>query len=339
MSLLTIFIPTYNRSSLLDECLRIIYDELMALDTALQNQVEIVVSNNCSTDNTEEVVRNYQRLLPSVRYNYNEANLGADANIGLALKFSNYKYLWIIGDDDHIEKGALKTLLLELEKAYPSVILNYSVWDAKMMKKVRSKKFKISNDLYINHDEIMKMFGPHLGFISMLIIDKNLLKIGFKECENTSLITPGWPLLAGVYAALRHTDDKSIFIHKVMIRNRSGNSHLSNWDEIFVDGFWQIFSENGGLNYSKRDLSLARALVVKDFIFWRIVYQLYLEKNSEKSLRYANLYPKFGDTAVFWTRVFPLLVLGGSWPIKFIIKYLLPLYYYLKQKKDGQNEN
>lgn len=333
MPLLTIYIPTYNRCSLLDECLRIIYDELITLDVKLKNQVEIIVSNNCSTDNTEKVVRNYQKLLHSIRYNYNETNLGAEANIELALKFAKYRYLWILGDDDHVEKGALKNLLLELDKAYPSIILNYSVWDAKMMTKVRSKKFKINNDLYLNQNEIMKIFGPHLGFISMLIIDKNLLATGFKECENTPLIAPGWPLLAGVYSALLHTDERSIFLHQPMIRNRSGNSYLSNWNEIFVDGFWQIFSENGGLNYSKRYLRSARALVVKDFIFWRVVNQLYLQKTPEQSLKYANLYPKFGDTTIFWTRLFPLLVLGGIGPIKFIVKHFLPLYYHIKQKR------
>jgi len=333
MSLLTIFIPTYNRCNLLAESLSIIFDEWNSLESDLKSKIEIVISNNCSDDDTEEVVKKYQEICPIIKYNLNKFNLGAEENIELGVQFAKHKYLWILGDDDHIERGGLKLITNELIKDFPCIILNYSVWDAKMEKKTKSKKFNINKDLNLKQDNVMKVFGPHLGFISMLVIDIELLKLGFKECKNTPLITPGWPLLASVYCGLKHTTSCSKFLHKPILRNRSGNSHLPNWDESFVYGFWHIFSEHGGLKYPKSDLRAARAIVVKDFIFWRIIYQFFLTASDEKTLHFTELRVKFGDTAIFWVRAFPVLLIGRTWPVALAVKNLLPLYYYLKQKR------
>jgi len=331
VSLLTIFIPTYNRCNLLDDSLSIIVDEWNGLDSDLKSKIEIVISNNCSNDDTEEVVKKYQEICPIIKYNLNKLNLGAEANIELGVQFTSHRYLWILGDDDHLERGALKVITNELIKDFPCIILNYSVWDAKMEKKRKRKKFNINKDRNLSSDGVMKVFGPHLGFISMSVIDIEVLKLGFGKCQNTPLITPGWPLLAGVYCGLKHTKSCSKFLHMPILRNRSGNTHLTNWDEIFVDGFWRIFSEHGGLKYRRSDLRAARALVVKDFIFWRIIYQIFLAPFDEKTLRYTELRLKFGDTAMFWVMVFPLLFIGRTWPIALIVKTVLPLYYHLKQ--------
>jgi len=66
---LSICIPTYNRAAFLGE----------ALDSVIRqatDEVEIVVSDNASTDNTEALVREYQARFPRIRYHKNPGKSG-----------------------------------------------------------------------------------------------------------------------------------------------------------------------------------------------------------------------------------------------------------------------
>lgn len=77
--LLTIAIPTYNRAELLDK-------QLAWLDHAIKGfeyECEILVSDNCSTDNTQEVIKKWQQNLHNFNFQINKhpENLGVMRNI------------------------------------------------------------------------------------------------------------------------------------------------------------------------------------------------------------------------------------------------------------------
>ena len=68
--LLSICIPTYNRSEYLDICIA----SIVSQKDFLSEDVELVISDNASTDNTEEVVRKYQEQYKNIFYSRNEVN-------------------------------------------------------------------------------------------------------------------------------------------------------------------------------------------------------------------------------------------------------------------------
>ena len=69
--LLSICIPTYNRAEYLDKSL---YSIISQKDFS-SNDVELVISDNASTDNTEEIVRKYQKLYSNILYFKNSINI------------------------------------------------------------------------------------------------------------------------------------------------------------------------------------------------------------------------------------------------------------------------
>lgn len=103
--LLSICIPTYNRAEILDGTL-----EHLLADPALDERVEIIVSDNCSTDNTLEIVKKYAR----VKYFRNETNV-YDANYILILKRAQGQYLKLFNDTLRLKVGKLKKMLDVLE--------------------------------------------------------------------------------------------------------------------------------------------------------------------------------------------------------------------------------
>lgn len=72
--ILSICIPTYNRGWALDFSLKAIENELKTID---YKDIEFIVSDNCSIDNTKGVVEKYIQAGIPIIYIRNEKNLGA----------------------------------------------------------------------------------------------------------------------------------------------------------------------------------------------------------------------------------------------------------------------
>lgn len=104
--LLSICIPTYNRADTLEQSLKHLVE-----NSEIDDRVEIIVSDNCSTDNTKEVVSRF----PRVKYYCNETNI-KDYNFSKALSYGNGLYLKLLNDTTYFSEGAISKMLLMIEK-------------------------------------------------------------------------------------------------------------------------------------------------------------------------------------------------------------------------------
>jgi len=104
--LLTIAIPTYNRSRYLARLL----DSLVP---QLENEprVELLISDNASPDQTPALLEEYGRRGLIFRNIRNQINIGPDANFAQCFAEASGKYVWIVGDDDVIVSGGLAVIL------------------------------------------------------------------------------------------------------------------------------------------------------------------------------------------------------------------------------------
>lgn len=97
--LLSIGIPTYNGCDSLKKNLENIIKILK--EFKLEEKINIVVSDNCSTDQTESVCRVYGNL-DNFFYFKNNENIGYDRNVDNVINKSNSDYVWLLSDDDTI---------------------------------------------------------------------------------------------------------------------------------------------------------------------------------------------------------------------------------------------
>lgn len=119
--LLSVCIPTYNGESHLSLCL-----ETLIRAVNNRNDVEIIVSDNCSIDNTHEILERF-KLNNRIHVHTNQNNLGFNGNIKLIIdELSKGKYTWIIGDDDIVDFDSID-ILCELlsEKDVDFICINY----------------------------------------------------------------------------------------------------------------------------------------------------------------------------------------------------------------------
>jgi len=107
MTELSICIPTYNRDGNLINFLNSIYISSLELDFKFQ----VCVSDNCSTDNTQEVVSKAQSLM-DIKYHKNSKNLGRVRNYLNVVNMAEGEFIWLIGDDDLLMPDAIKEINL-----------------------------------------------------------------------------------------------------------------------------------------------------------------------------------------------------------------------------------
>ena len=109
--LLSICIPTYNRMGYLDKLLANIGQQLDRFE--LHEKVEVIVSDNCSDDETSVLVKKY---LNFVDYSRNDKNIGPDANFLRLFGLAEGQYIWLPGDDDEVRDDTIAYIIDCIEK-------------------------------------------------------------------------------------------------------------------------------------------------------------------------------------------------------------------------------
>jgi glycosyltransferase involved in cell wall biosynthesis len=117
--LVSICIPTYNRAGFLKQAIQ----SCLSQDYA---NIEILISNNCSTDNTNYILTEYSDN-PKIKINTNKSNIGMVANWNKLL-YEMVKGEWfiILSDDDYFVDVSYISKAVNLIKSNQEVNLVYS---------------------------------------------------------------------------------------------------------------------------------------------------------------------------------------------------------------------
>lgn len=102
---LSICIPTYNRANKIGKLL-----DSIAAQADHGFAVEIVISDNASTDSTAELVADYQARGLNIIYDRLPENRGFDRNLLNVVGLATGDFCWLYGSDDFIEPGAFAAL-------------------------------------------------------------------------------------------------------------------------------------------------------------------------------------------------------------------------------------
>jgi len=108
---LSICIPTYNFG-------RFIGETLSSIVHQSGDDVEIVVLDGGSTDNTAEVVEGFQRDFPRLRYHRKEKRGGIDRDMAETVEVARGEYCWLFSADDVMEPGAVPRILERIREGH-----------------------------------------------------------------------------------------------------------------------------------------------------------------------------------------------------------------------------
>ena len=118
--LLSIVIPSNNRSALLDEAIGSIIT-----DSGWSSDCELCISDNSKGDETANLIHTKYSGSSQIVYRRSLDAPSLDENFNMAISMASGEYVWIFGDDDLIVEDFLAELITYLKSSSPdSVILN-----------------------------------------------------------------------------------------------------------------------------------------------------------------------------------------------------------------------
>lgn len=91
--LVSIITPTWN-------CVRFICETIRSIQAQTYTNWELIISDDCSTDNTNIIIRPYMDDDPRIKYICNEKNSGAAVTRNNALKVAKGKWIAFLDSDD-----------------------------------------------------------------------------------------------------------------------------------------------------------------------------------------------------------------------------------------------
>jgi glycosyltransferase involved in cell wall biosynthesis len=113
----SIGIPVFNGERFLEEA-------IVSILGQTYGDFELIISDNASTDRTQEICRRYAQHDLRIQYYRNDKNLGAAPNYNRVFQLSNSEYFKWADYDDLIAPDFLTTCVQVLDQ-YPSVVLCY----------------------------------------------------------------------------------------------------------------------------------------------------------------------------------------------------------------------
>ena len=112
--LISVIIPSYNRADTVGQTIESILVQKVDAD------VEIVIGDDCSTDNAREVLLKYKEQLPDViRLLFHEQNMGLGANWATCVKACKGKYICNCDNDDYWHNEHKLQIQLDYMESHP----------------------------------------------------------------------------------------------------------------------------------------------------------------------------------------------------------------------------
>lgn len=253
--LLSIVIPTYNRVNELKSNVLGLCDQV--IQNGLENQVEIVVSDNASTDGTALAFHEIAQQFSFVMYRQNEKNLGIDGNVLSGMSVACGNYVWLLGDDDSVVPNGLNDVLTAISEATKKslglVVLNYEVYDRKLETKLHGQVSKFKAGVYSDAKTFVGEVAYLLTFISLVILERTSA-LEKANSKNPYLGSLHFHYFLAITLAL---EKGFAIISKPIIRFRSGCSQLGAPFWVSLVPYNIIYQERVSLGLTNDELRIA----------------------------------------------------------------------------------
>ena len=247
--LLTYAFITYNRSKYLRKSLKSVLQQV-----GNDPLVEVLVSDNASTDGTKALVQQMQERYKNLSYHCNEENVGAEGNIHCAMRASRGEYVIVAGDDDYILDGVLRVLLAAIVK-HRGVALFHLKKEA-VPRRVQRGKGAL---------EYLSYVGFLMTWISGIVMRRDLY-LSLEEpqkCDDTRI-----PQVYLQMEMLKRNPEFAVLYGRVLAEG-SGERMASgfNFGEVFIKNYLDILMSAGIPAYL---LSQEKKRLAEDMIYDRL---------------------------------------------------------------------
>jgi abequosyltransferase len=298
--LLTVAIPTYNRPFFLEQTLKQLHQEL---EVCAPNSVEVLVSDNFSSDNTESIIEQAIKNGLILRYIRNGENLGSDANIAQCFNLATGKYVLILGDDDLFVDGALSFLLDQLKPELYGVVCLRPYGFNKDFRQEHPGSGG-SERLYMDAGSFLAVIGSLMTLISACVVHKAIIPaVDARNFCGENLVQ--------VHLVIRATlaAEKNLFLNRYLIACKRNNSGGYDRSKVFVENLGNILDSYQALGLTKKaKLAIERGLMISYFPYY--LFKQRLDCSGDIMATYCTFNKRYNGRLCFYIWLYPIL----KWP-------------------------
>lgn len=222
--ILTIAIPTYNRSKNINKLLDLLYNETVNY----RNSIKVIVSNNNSTDDTIDILTKYSLMWPDLNIINHAKNIGSDKNFSYCFDLCVSEYFWLIGDDDLPAIGSIKLIMDVISKNSADIIYMKSDWrdniyDECSMREISKVTYSVVNDRLF----FARLVNIWLTFISGCIVNKSKILLNNNNFKSDAYLWSTINQMSWICPALKCGDTFIIIDQKIIYASKNNTSGYS----------------------------------------------------------------------------------------------------------------
>lgn len=168
--LLSICIATYNRAEYIGQTLDSIIPQL-------DEEVELLILDGASNDNTEVIVKKYVDINPHIRYIRLPVKGGVDQDFDKSVELAYGEFCWLFTDDDLLYPGAIVAVKTAINEGHALVVVNAEVRDRELSIILEHQQIKIQdNKVYAPTDTECLFIDSlsYLTFIGAVVIRRSI---------------------------------------------------------------------------------------------------------------------------------------------------------------------
>lgn len=238
--LFSVVIPVYNVEKYLKECLDAIVEQALVLE----NQCEIILVNDGSTDSSGEICNQYSDQYSEIFKVFHNTNHGLLYTRRFGYKQASGEYIVNCDSDDKLEKNALVKLKNVIdENNHPDMIIfNYYSYNGENAKVAFKDIFTEKKECRVTKQEVLKQYMVGYSTISVCVsickrtcidIDNNYHKFGYVNNGEDSL------------QKLEQFDHAKtyFYMNEALYYYRMGSGMTIKYDPNYYDAFNNLFRE------------------------------------------------------------------------------------------------
>ena len=278
--ILSICIPTYNRSVFLKQSLDVLCHQINSDD------VELIISDNDSPDDTKEVVGEFIKQNSRIQYFKQDTNVGASRNFISLMNRAQGKYILLLGDDDILTDNAVSVLVDILKrKDYGLLYVETRITDNKGTKE------------FDNKTDFIKEISYFYTFMSSSIFRKDVVEM----IEDPLRYVPSHLLQMPFYIKSTLLSDNNAITYEPVFATIGLAAKANggyNFFDVFVNWYYRILEEylddKQLLKWLKND--------ILPFV-WQYTKQLLIRKdigNFKVDNGWKILFKHYGTECYFW---------------------------------------
>ena len=237
--LISVIIPIYNVSEYLEQCLDSIISQSF-------KNIEIICIDDCSTDNSLEILKKYSSIDTRIQVFHNSENKGVSATRDSGLKIAKGDYIHFFDPDDWLEPEAYSSIIDTLKQHQDLDILFTSYnWYNNTTKESKKIEFPNKNILgqILNPKTDISAFDNWERMCWLKFIKRSfLLKNNINFDNRSSIVDFEWSAKTYVYA------DKLLYIDIPVNNYRASRPNsLVTTNRLNIKSFFQSCMNNQNL--------------------------------------------------------------------------------------------